>query len=212
MTTDVVTVDRITPFKDIAELLVAHHISGVPVLGLGRKVVGVVTEDDLIAARDTHAGDRRRWTGMRRYESDHARYIRLTAEQLMTTPAITIHPDASIAAAARQMSSQHVKRLPVVDPDRTLVGLVSRRDLLTVFCIPDSEIARQVRELLTETVPGESGSIKVAVHGGIVTLTGEADSPAGHNALAAAIPLAWDLDGVVDIISHVTTGAARVIS
>lgn len=205
MTTDVVTVDRITPFKDIAELLVAHHISGVPVLGLGRKVVGVVTEDNLIAARDTHAGDRRRWTGLRRYDTDQARYLRLTAEQLMSTPAITIHPDASIAAAARLMGNEHVKRLPVVDPDDRLVGLVSRRDLLTVFCIPDSEIARQVRELLAETVPGEPGSIKVAVHGGIVTLTGQTDSAAGYDALAATMPIAWALDGVVDIISHVTT-------
>jgi CBS domain-containing protein len=215
MTTQVVTVDRTTQFKDIAELLVAHQISGVPVLGFGRKVVGVVTEDNLIAARDTHAGDRRTWTGLRRYDSDHARFLRLTGEQLMTSPPVTIHPDASIAAAAKLMSNEHVKRLPVVDPDGKLLGLVSRRDLLRVFCIPDSEIERQTRELLVEAVSGESaegepvpselGSITVAVHGGIVTLAGEAETPAIRDAITAAIPPAWDLDGVVDILNHVTT-------
>ena len=177
MTTQVVTVDRITPFKEIAELLVEHKISGVPVLGLGRKVVGVVTEGDLIAARDKRAASRRDWTGMLRYDTDRARYLRLTAEQLMTAPAVTTHPDASIAAAARLMSSHHVKRLPVVDPEGTLVGIVSRRDLLNVFCVPDTEITRQVRELLAEVLPANSGSIKAAVHGGIVTVTGPPTLP-----------------------------------
>ncbi len=205
MTTEVVTVDRITPFKEIAEELVTHQISGAPVLGLGRKVVGVVTEGDLIAARDPRAGERRNWTGTHRYDTDHARYLRLTAEQLMTSPAVTIHPDASIAAVARLMSDQHVKRLPVVDHEGTLVGVVSRRDLLNVFCIPDSEIARQVRELLAEVIPGAAGAIKVGVHGGMVTLTGQTDAAALRDSVPQAIALAWDLDGVIDIISHVTS-------
>jgi CBS domain-containing protein len=204
MTTQVVSVDRSTTFKEIAELLVAHQISGLPVLGFGRKVVGVVTEDDLMAARDPRAGERRRWTGVRRYDSDYARYLRLTAEQLMTTPALTIHPEAGIGAAARLMSNEHVKRLPVVDPDGKLLGLVSRRDLLDVFCIPDAEIARQVREVLAEAIPAGSESITVAVHGGIVTLTGVIDMEAFGDAVAATIALAWELDGVVDVISHVT--------
>jgi CBS-domain-containing membrane protein len=203
MTTEVVTVDRITPFKEIADLLVAHRISGVPVLGFGRKVVGVVTEDDLINARDTRAGERKRWTGVRRYDSDHARYLRLSAQELMTTPALTIHPDASIAAAARLMSRDHVKRLPVVDQEAKLLGIVSRRDLLNVYCIPDGEIARQVREVLAEAIPGDCDSIKVAVHGGIVKLSGELSTSARHNDLPSAIVIIWDLDGVVDIINHV---------
>jgi|SRR5271165_250807 len=205
MTTDVVTVDRITPFKEIAELLVEHKISGVPVIGLGRHLVGVVTEGDLIGARDTRAGKRRNWTGMRRYDTDRARYLRLTAQQLMTSPAVSIHPDASIAAAARLMSSHNITRLPVVDPDGTLVGLVSRHDLLNVFCIPDSDIARQVREVLADVLPGDSAAIKPAVHGGIVTLKGQTETAAERDGIAKAIELAWDLDGVVDIIDHVTS-------
>ena len=205
MTTEVVTVGRITPFKEIAELLVKHRISGVPVLELGRRVTGVVTEGDLITARDKRAGSRRYWTGMLRYDTDRARYLRLTAQQLMTSPAVTTHPDASIAAAARTMSLQHVKRLPVTDPDGKLVGLVSRRDLLNVFCVPDAEIARQMRELLAEALPGDSAAIKAAAHGGIVTLTGQTDNAAVRDSVARAIELAWDIDGVVDIINHVTS-------
>lgn len=205
MTTEVVTVDRITPFKEIAELLVEHKISGVPVLGLGRHVIGVVTEGDLITARDKRAGSRRNWTGMLRYDTDRARYLRLTGEQLMTSPVVTIHPDASIAAAARLMSGHNITRLPVVDADGTLLGLVSRRDLLNVFCLPDSEIARQVRELLAEVVPGDSAAIKVVVHGGIVKLTGQTETTNQRDAVAQAVELAWELDGVVDIINHVTS-------
>jgi len=205
MATDVVSVDRITPFKEIARLLVEHRISGVPVLTLGRQVAGVVTEGDLLGTRDRQAGSRRRWTGTLRYGGDRARFLRLTAEQLMTAPAVTIHPDATIAAAAKAMSQHRVKRLPVVDPEGKLVGLVSRRDLLAVFLVPDDEIARQVREVLAGAAPGSAAAITVAVSGGVVTLTSEPDAAPPRGPLTAAIDLAWDIDGVVDIIDHAGT-------
>lgn len=205
MTTNVVTVDQITPFKEIARLLVEHHISAVPVLRLGRHVSGVVSEADLLAARDKHAGERKRWTGVLRYGTDRDRYLRLTAAQLMRSPAITTHPDATIAGAASLMNTHHVKRLPVVDSDGKLVGLVSRRDLLNVFLVPDADIARQVREVLVEVLPDEPDAIKVAVHGGIVTLTGKPESVMAHTQVATAIDLIWNLDGVVDILDHITS-------
>jgi CBS domain-containing protein len=204
MTTDIVAIDRITPFKQIAWLLVQHQINGVPVLSLGRRVAGVVTEGDLIAAGDKHAGERRRWTGTPRYGTDRSRYERLTGEHLMTTPAITIHPDTAIAGAARLMTEHHIKLLPVVNEDSKIVGVVSRRDLLNVYLVPDSEIARQVRELLNEAVPGEPDAITVDVHCGIVTLTGQPE-PELRNQAAEAIDLAWDVDGVLDIIDHVVS-------
>ena len=89
MTTSVVTVDRITPYKEIARLLAEHRISGVPVLTMGRHVAGVVSEGDLLAARVRSTGGRWRWLSGRK--EHHA----LVASQLMTSPAITIHPDAS---------------------------------------------------------------------------------------------------------------------
>jgi CBS-domain-containing membrane protein len=204
MTTDVVAVDRITPFKQIAWLLVQHQINSVPVLSVARHVAGVVTEGNLIAARHKHAGQLRRWTGTPRYSTDRSRYDRLTGEQLMTAPAITIHPDTSIAGAARLMSDHHVKLLPVVDQDGKIVGVVTRRDLLSVFLVPDSEVARQVRELLHEIAHDEAGAIKVEVQCGIVTLTGQPEAEL-RNQVAAAIDVAWDLDGVLDIIDHVVS-------
>lgn len=204
MTTSVLTVDRITPYKDIAQLLVDHEISGVPVLTLGRHVAGVVSEADLIAARDKHAGTRKLWTGVLRHGTDRARYIRLTAEKLMTAPAVTIRPEATIAAAAQAMTQHHVKRLCVTDSDGKLVGLVSRRDLLRVFLVSDEDIQRQVAELFAEVAPDET--VDVRVHGGIVTLAGHASRAGLHGSVPAAIDLAWDIDGVVDIIDHTSGG------
>jgi CBS domain-containing protein len=202
MTTDVVTVHRVTPFKDIARVMMDNQISGVPVLMLGRYVGGVVTESDLLAARDRHAGTRRAWTGSLRYRTDRGRHQRLTAEKLMTAPAVTIHPDATIAAAARQMSVHHVKRLPVVDYDGKLIGLVSRRDLLAVFLVPDADIARQVHEVLAEFTP--RGQARVDVHGGIVTLTAPPGPVAWRGWLPATIDVIWEIDGVLDVIDHVS--------
>ena len=204
MTTDIVAIDRITPFKQIAWLLVQHQINGVPVLSLGRHVAGVVTESDLIAARAKHAGERRRWTGAPVYGTDRSRYERLTGEHLMTAPAITIHPDTAIAGAARLMTEHHIKLLPVVNEDGKIEGVVTRRDLLNVFLVADAEVARQVRELLDEMAAGEPGAIKVEVQSGIVTLTGQHEA-ATRTQVAAAVDAAWDIDGVLDIIDHVAS-------
>src|SRR5689334_18582978 len=133
MTTAVVTVDRITPYQEIDRLLTRHRISGVPVLKMGREVVGVVSEADLLAAED----ERRRQARMaasigRRWHLRKQRHVRLTAGALMTSPAVTIGPDATIPAAARLMNTDHISRLPVVDGHGKLIGIVSRRDLLSV--------------------------------------------------------------------------------
>jgi len=200
MTTSVVTVDRITPYKDIARLLTEHQISGVPVLSMGRHVAGVVTEGDLLAGRDKNpmAGHRLvRWlTGRAPHQSRRA-------DQLMTSPAVTVHPDATIAAAARLMNARHLRRLPVVDADGKLAGIVSRRDLLSVFLRPDADIARQISEILTELLPGGPTGIQVAVRNGVVTLTGHPELTAEEDLVPVAVRLAWDVDGVVDVVNKV---------
>ena len=151
MTTKVVTVDRITPYQEIDRLLTRHRISGVPVLKMGREVVGVVSETDLLAAED----ERRRQARMaisigRRWHLHKQPYVRLNASTLMTSPAITIGPDATIPGAARLMNTEHISRLPVVDDKGRLVGIVSRRDLLSVFLRPDADIAHDARQVLDE--------------------------------------------------------------
>jgi CBS domain-containing protein len=203
MTTSVVTVDRITPYKEIARLLTGHRISGVPVLTMGRHVAGVVSEGDLLAARALNTGGRWRWLTGRKQQ-----HPALVASQLMTSPAITIHPDASLATAAGLMSAHHLRRLPVVDPDGKLLGIVSRRDLLSVFLRPDTEIAHQVREIITEVLPGGPAGVQVAVHNGVVTLTGEPELAADSDLVQVAVRLIRDVDGVVDVTDK--TGPAAV--
>src|SRR5215471_4178273 len=202
MTTSVVTVDRITPYKEIARLLTEHRISGMPVLTMGRHVAGVVTEADLLAARARNTGGRWHWlTGRKEHQG-------LVASQLMTAPAITTHPDASLTAAAGLMSAHHLRRLPVVDPDGMLLGVVSRRDLLSVFLRPDAEIAHQVREILTETLPGGPTGVQVAVRNGVVTLTGAPELAANDDLIQIAVRLTRDVDGVVDVLDK--TGPAAI--
>jgi CBS domain-containing protein len=200
MTTSVVTVDRITPYKEIAEKLAEHQISGMPVLILGRHVAGVVSEGDLLAAQVKRLEPGR--SGLARAlhhgESQNS-HPALTAGDLMTSPAITIHPDATIATAARVMTTHHVRRLPVVEPDGKLIGLVSRRDLIRLFLRDDADISRQVQELLAEVLPADQPDIKVIVNTGVVTLAGAAVLDGQRELLDVALRLISDVDGVVDV-------------
>jgi CBS domain-containing protein len=203
MTTSVVTVDRITPYKEITRRLAGHKVGGVPVLTMGRHVAGVISEGDLLAARgNTPAAGRRR--GWPRRPRQHG----TMAEDLMTSPALTIRPDATIAAAARVMNAHHVRFLPVVDPAGRLLGIVSRRDLLSVFLRPDADIARQIREIFTDLVPGDTAGLQVSVRNGVVTLTGQPELAADEDLIPVAIRLAWDVEGVVDVVDKAGTAAA----
>ncbi len=207
MTTSVITVDRITPYKEIVGLLAKHHISSVPVLILGRHVAGVVSDADLMAVEDKRDRDaRRRAQGGLHLHLTRQKHWGLTAEELMTSPAITIHADASLPAAARKMNTHHLKRLLVVKPDGTLEGIVSRRDLLSVFLRPDEDIATEVREMLTQILLADPAAVTVRVHNGIVTLTGEPDFGGQRDLIPVAVRLTWDIDGVVDVVNKI--GAA----
>jgi CBS domain-containing protein len=200
MTTSVVTVDRATTFKEIDRLLAEHRISGLPVVKIGRVVVGVVTEGDLLAmqvatASRLHSLARPAWWPRSRQHPE------LTAGGLMTSPAVTIGPEATVPAAARLMDAHHVGRLPVVDGQGKIAGILSRRDLLRVFLRPDVDIAADIRRMLDEILPGEAD---VAVRNGIVTLTGTpAPEVVAHGGLMPlAIRLMWNIDGVVDVVDR----------
>jgi CBS domain-containing protein len=203
MTTSVVTVDRITPYKEIAGLLADHRISGLPVLKIGREVVGVVTEADLLkqqadVARRLRSAVRQSW--WRR----GSRHPAVTAGELMTSPAVTIGPHATIPAAARLMSTHHVRRLPVTDENGKLVGIVSRRDLLSVFLRPDADVAEDIRRVLVDILLTEPGEADVAVRNGIATITGTLGPKAEPHGdlIPVALRLMWDVDGVVDIVDR----------
>jgi CBS-domain-containing membrane protein len=197
MTTTVVTVDRLTPYKEIAYLLAEHRVSSLPVLAGGWQVVGVVSETGLLTAHETVA---RRGRAGHRGRAPRSRPMALTAGELMTAPPITIRPEAPIAAAIRAMTAHHVTSLPVTGADNQLIGIVSRRDLLSVFLRPDGDIVREVRHLLDEVRTGSAADSIVTIRHGVVIL-------ADHRVLTpATIRLIWDVDGVVDIVSRTTEG------
>ena len=214
MTTAVLTVDRITPYQDIDRLLTKHRISGVPVLKMGREVVGVVSETDLLAAEDETRRQARMAASMgRRWHLRKQPQVRLTAGALMTSPAITIGPDATIPGAARLMNTHHISRLPVIDEKGKLIGIVSRRDLLSVFLRPDADIAHDARQVLDELPLADPKEAIAEVRHGVVTLTGLMRPEADHeqDLMPLALRLIWDIDGVVDVVNRLGEAkAARI--
>jgi CBS domain-containing protein len=206
MTTAVVTVDRYTSYQEIDRLLTERRISGVPVLKMGRQVAGVVSEADLLAAEDETARQARMaGTLGRRWRLRKQQHVSLTAGALMTSPAITIGPEATIPAAARLMNTHHVRRLPVVDEEGRLVGVVSRRDLLSVFLRPDDDIVRDARQVLDELPLADPKDVVVRVKHGVVTLAGTMRAGSGEDdqdLLPLALRLVWDIDGVVDVVNR----------
>jgi CBS domain-containing protein len=203
MTTSVITVDRITPFKEIAGLLAHHKISAVPVLAMGRRVVGVVSEADLLRMQGPAARPYRLGTPSHRWWA-RSRHLGYTAEKLMTAPAVTVHPDATIPAAARLMNDHHIRRLPVADPGGVLIGIVSRRDLLSVFLRPDAEIADEAREAVRPLLGG-APDITVHVRSGIATLAGH---PERADLVPVAVGLIADIDGVVAVNDRISAPPA----
>ena len=131
MTTMVVAVHAGATYDEIAGALDSHGVSAVPVVDARTVVIGVVSEADLLPQVEFAGDDRRpRQPEDRRRALARAKASGRTAADLMTEPAITIAPDASIGDAARLMDARRVKRLPVVTDEGVLVGIVSRCDLL----------------------------------------------------------------------------------
>jgi CBS domain-containing protein len=180
MTTNVLTIGPEAPIRDVAAVLVEHRISGLPVCDIEGHVLGVVSEGDILYKehdpRDGYAGGPLAWLvgGI-----DHvvtAKTGALTAQKAMTAPAITIAPSETVAAAARLMSERGVNRLPVVDDDGRLVGIVTRADLVRAFTRPDAQIETEIRkDVLERTLWVEEGRVEVDVAHGAVTLAGSLD-------------------------------------
>jgi CBS domain-containing protein len=200
MTSAVVTVDRATSYKQVARIMAGEKVNAVPVIDKDRRVVGIVSEADVL--RKEERSFRRLGTGLpRRTRHEREQADARTAAELMTSPVITIHPDAPLGAAARLMNGHHIRRLPVVDPDGALIGIVSRRDLLKVFLRLDEEIAADVHGMLTGILLAEPAGVTVSVRDGVVTLSG---TLARKELIPVAERLATGMDGVVAVVSKLT--------
>jgi CBS-domain-containing membrane protein len=201
MTRDVVTVDEHTPCKEITQLLADCRISAVPVLDSDGRVVGVVSEADLLLKEEYPEGPPTGWLleGRRRREL-RAKAAGVTAVELMTAPAITSGPDASLAEAARLLHRHQIKRLPVLDPPGPLLGIVGRADLLKVFLRSDDQIAQEVRQdILRRAMWVDPDTIGVEVRDGVVTLTGQLER---RSLIPIAVSLVHGVDGVVEVVDR----------
>ncbi|XUL91720.1 CBS domain-containing protein [Streptomyces galilaeus] len=188
MTHTAVAIGSEAPFKEIVELLDQWKVSAVPVLAGEGRVVGVVSEADLLAKEE--------YRGV--VEGDTpipAKAGAVTAGELMSAPAVTVHADATLAEAARIMARRHVKRLPVVDAVGFLQGVVSRSDLLKVFLRGDEEIAEEIRHQVLGRLPVTT-ALTVSVTEGVVTLGGVLPDRSLVPVVARAVRA---VEGVVDI-------------
>ena len=203
MTTQVVTVGPTTPFKEIVALLAEHRVSAVPVVDDDRRVLGIVSEADLILKEEYPEGPPRgRLFQGHRQREERAKAAGDTASELMTAPAVTVGPDASVAQAARLLHRHGIKRLPVVDPAGPLLGIVSRADLLKVFLRSDADIAREVRqEVLLRAMWMDPERVAVDVRDGVVTLTGQLER---RSLIPIVVSLVCGLDCVVDVVDRLT--------
>lgn len=211
MSTEVASVNGSSSFKDVAEVLIAHGVSAVPVVDGEGHVVGVVSEADLLRKEEfkeqyyregyqppLRARLRHRLSRDGGDVRDKARGD--TAAALMTAPAVTVRPHASVVSAMRLMEEHGVKRLPVVDEEGILEGIVSRHDLLKIFLRSDAGIAEEVREdILEHSLWTEPHDTTVTVSDGIVTLAGRMRRRSDARLVAR---MTRRVNGVVDVIDE----------
>jgi CBS domain-containing protein len=198
MTATIATVSLDTPFKAVAAIMAEHQLSALPVLDREGRIAGVVSESDLMR-KEEYQDD----PSVRRPPHSHhhrAQAESLTARQVMSSPAITISPDASIVAAARAFDRAHVSHLVVTEADGTLAGIVTPLDLLRVYLRTDREIQHEIlNEVITSYLGCDPGRAEVAVADGMVTLRGEVER---KSMVQLAARMARSVDGVVDVVNQ----------
>ncbi|MDX3615771.1 CBS domain-containing protein [Streptomyces europaeiscabiei] len=201
MTHTVAAVGRRATFKEIVRLMQDRKVSALPVVEGEGRVVGVVSEADLLPKEEFRDSDPDRYTQLRRL-SDLAKAGGVTAEDLMTSPALTVRPDATLAQAARTLARARVKRLPVVDTVGMLEGVVSRADLLKVFLRTDEEITEEVRrEIVSYLFPTPASSVRVEVRDGVVKLVGHVRDT---SLVPTSARLVRAVEGVMDVTFDLT--------
>jgi CBS domain-containing protein len=212
MTTEVITVTPETAVTDIARLLLRHRISAVPVVERGGRLVGIVSEGDLM--RRVEAGTERRrpwWLALVAGAEDAAREYAKThghrASDVMTHQVVSVTEDTSLAEIARLLEERHIKRVPVLR-DEQVIGIVSRADLLRAVASqpgPPPAVAmddRTIREQIWRAFQGAgleaSAHLNVIVTDGVVHLWGLVASDDERRALRIAAEGVPGVRGVED--------------
>jgi CBS domain-containing protein len=190
MTTNVIWVRKDASFKEVATALREHRFSAFPVLDDKAKVIGVVSQSDMLAKealiddQDSLRGD---ITSILHHK-DEKKAHGITAGDLMIGTPVTVAPEDTVEHAARLMYKHRVRQLPVVDASRHLVGIISRADVLAVFDRSDEEIRKEITDnvILYEFLDNRQ-ALTVTVKGGVVTLEGTPETNATGHAIVRRI-------------------------
>jgi len=198
MTAPVATVGEDTSFKHVAEIMAEHGVGALPVLDAGGRVVGIVSQIDLLR-KEEYQDDPKAPRPPLFSHDGRSRSAGLTAKDVMSLPVVTIAPEASVVAAARALDRGHVGHLVVTHPDGTIAGIISPRDLLKVYLRPDEEIrAEIVDDVLTKYCGTDPSWVDVKVSEGVVTMRGQVD----HKSMVPlAARMARAVDGVVSVVA-----------
>ena len=213
MTTKVVTIAPEVPVEEIAGLLLERGISGVPVVDARGRLVGLVSEGDLIRREGETERHRSWWLNLLGGPEDRAReYLRThghRAEDVMTHDVVTVSEDTAVGEIAQLLEKRRIKRVPVLR-DGEVVGIVSRANLLHGLAshkdriqITPSPDDRTIREAVQALVKREGwithGSLNVMVSDGVVELCGWVDSEDERKALMTAVE---EIAGVREVNDH----------
>lgn len=207
MSRSVVTATADTPLPVLVDDMLRYGISGIPIVDAESRLVGIVTEADVIS-KPAYGGTRRRPLAvvadlLRGYERRWVSKAKgLTAGQIMTTTVETARPDEDMRVAARRMVDCGVKRLPVVDDDR-LVGIISRADLVRRMHRSDDELQAEIAAVLADPMRApEEADVEVSVADGVVMLRGSVRYPIDIPVLSSIV---WRFPGVVDVHNRATS-------
>lgn len=202
MTENVFTVTPDTPLKVAATRMLEYGVSGMPVVK-DERVVGVISETDILFKERTVPSRNGLVDWLVHYGEDPplAKLDARTAGDAMTTPAVTIGPDRSVADAASRMLDLSIDRLPVVDGEQ-LIGIVTRSNLVRAFTRGDVEIAEEIRSAgLLQRLWVDPDQVDVTVEDGNVLLAGTIDTPESADSLVEFVART---PGVVSVESRLS--------
>ncbi len=202
MSHEIMTITEDAPLKEAATVMVKSGVSGLPVISDDRKVIGIVTEADFVTAEADRAWGRQRRRLLTNFLGDSKPPQARTVGDVMTRDPHTIDSASTVTEAARMMTDHRVKRLPVVLPDNTLCGIISRADVMGVFARPDGALSDEIANDVAVGVLGlEPGDVSVQVDDGIASISGHVPSRSDSRIL---VELATRVEGVVSVESSVT--------
>lgn len=201
MSTSLVTVGTNTPLKAAANAMLEAGVSGLPVVDDDGRLVGIITEADFVAQEAAKDVPRRRrlLNALFGNGADKISDAEKVGD-IMSTSIATVRSDYPVARAAHEMVDVEVKRLPVVDEGGTLVGIVSRADVVRAFARSDDGVVAEIEEMLRRRIlPVEPGTVEVTVENGVVTLSGKVETRGDATIVEQLIER---MDGVVRVVNR----------